>query len=122
MNALDISGVQIPLPDGWNLSPGGQSYVGQAGILDIRANARGSPINEDRRRLAEEELSRFGAKVEIGEIQGVSALYCRYKENNCTIVSYSLQLSLGNEVVAVYVFRPGQEVLELEIDLAFRSY
>jgi hypothetical protein len=113
MNVLDISGVRIPLPEGWSLPPGGTSY---------RKNALGVPINEDRRQLAEKALSIYEAKVELSQIQGLNALYCRYQENDCTIVSYSLQLSLSNEVVAVYVFRPGHDVLENEVDLAVRSY
>ena len=110
MDMLDIAGVAVPLPDGWEMPPEGRSYLGEDGLLDVRVVDVSKPITQERLRIATEKLSERNANVELLEVQGFKCLFCSYRKDGCLVVTYSFDVDQETEVRAVYAFVDGSEL------------
>src|SRR5437868_5486358 len=99
MKALKINGINLPISEDWQVPPNVKSYAGKGGLLDVRIMAHSVPIDQERLKLAKQQLSSQEGLVELLMIQGVSCLCCRYKQKDCLLLTFSFGFSLENEIV-----------------------
>ncbi len=109
MKTIMLNGIQVPIPADWNISENGRSYSGDAGLADPRETEDETPVDEQRAKVAEKNLSSYSPEVELIEVQGTQCLSCRYMKNGIQIISYSLHGKNGRTVDVVYTFRPGND-------------
>lgn len=114
MQTIVLSGIQVPIPPGWQLADNGRSYVGDAGLVDPRQTDDKSPVDEQRAQIAKNHLSQHSPEVQLLEVQGRSCLVCKFLKGDAMMATYSLHGNTGRTVEIVYVFRPGyDEILRL---------
>jgi hypothetical protein len=106
---LRVEGVLLPILSDWSIAENGRSYVGEAGLLDPRVCESISAIDDKRIECAKEELSAYDALVQLVELKDHICMFCKYKKNECTLLTYSIVVSGNRELTAVYVIQPGFE-------------
>lgn len=116
MRSIYVAGIEFPIPDHWQVDDERLHAAGPEGILDARMYELDSAV--DAERLAAARLHFPGASVtmELIDVRGEPCLYCAYDENQCRVLTFSLNRT-GTEIRGVYVLRPGNESVAEEIRL-----